>query len=139
MINRKLVVCSLAAVVLILILAAPYSVAHRGFTLESLQGRWGFNEESIVAGTPGFATGIFRFDGKGGCTVVFAESGGGSPSPIDFEEPRACDYTIDSDGKGTITGGVAAIRFVLAQHRNLIRYALCCERGFTGRGEMNRM
>lgn len=136
---RNLIAGSIMVGALVL-LWSPFSAAHRGFTLESMEGRWGGSEESVVAGAPGFAVTLFTFDGAGGCTVTFAESGGASPTPHDFnEEPVACQYTIDRQGKGTITGGVAPMRFVLAQHGRLIRYALCCARGFAGRGEMNRM
>lgn len=134
------VVAGSIAVLTLLLLLSPFSAAHRGFTLESLKGRWGGSEESVVAGTPGFAVTLFTFDGAGRCTVIFAESGGASPTPHDFNDaPVACEYTIDRQGKGTITGGVAPMRFVLTQHGKLIRYALCCARGFAGRGEMNRM
>ena len=126
---------------LLLLVVAPTSEAHKGFTLESLEGRWGFNEESVVAGQPGFSTGIFRFDDSGGCTLTFAEAGGGSATPKDWDDaPRTCDYTIDRHGKGSISGlGMASLRFVLTEHGTLIRYALCCQEGFSGRGEMNRL
>lgn len=131
-------VCAALVVSLLLLVLAPDSIAHRGFTEESLKGRWGFSEEFLEAGSPGAATGIFRFDGRGGCTAEYAW-GGGATGPNDFIQPQPCDYTIDQDGKGTITAAFPDIRFVLVQHGTLIRYAWCCERGYSGRGEMNRM
>lgn len=139
MTKRKVIAGSVAILASLLFWSNP-SPAHNGFTLESVKGRWGGSEESVVSGVPGFAVTLFTFDGAGGCTVTYSESGGGSPMPQDFnEEPFACQYTIDRHGKGTITGGGAPVRFVLTQHGKLIRYALCCARGFSGRGEMNRM
>lgn len=121
------------------VILAQTSGAHRGFTPESIKGRWGFSEEYVVGSAPGFAAGIFRFDGKGECWAQWSQAGG-VESPQDFNSAQPCEYTIDKEGKGTITApNFSDIRFVLTQHGRLIRYAWCCDQSLAGRGEMNRM
>ena len=138
--KRRHIVTAVGLIGLLAVVGISPSNAHRGFTVESLKGRWGFNEEGYFGTTPGYAAGIYRFDGNGNCTEVWAEAGGASsPQPTDFqEEPIPCEYTIDRHGRGTISGS-AEIRFVVTQHGNLIRYVVCCARNYAGRGEMNRM
>jgi hypothetical protein len=78
------------------------SLAAQNFTLQSMQGTWGFK----ASGTLGFGTvqaaavGLLTFDGAGGCNESAKLNVGG---PVLSLTSASCSYTVNSDGSGSLT------------------------------------
>lgn len=113
------------------------AVAHRGFTLESLAGRWSALEEWETAGQYHTSVGIYTFDGKGGCSLKYIVNDP-TASGRQHWEKTTCTYDVHPDGRGELGGGVTPQNFVITSHGRKITYVFNSP-GIVGKGEMSRM
>lgn len=91
------------------------SQAHTGLGVGSLEGRWGFVEEFVIAEAYGNSIGVITFDGKGGCAVEGVQNGGDAPEGRTLE--GSCTYTLGRSGRGTITSpDLPDLAFALGEH-----------------------
>lgn len=139
---RKLVVvATLLCITGATVVAAGPGRAHTGYSERSLEGAWGFIEEYRVGAAYGSAVGIFFFDGKGACHATFTEHGGFYATKAGSGKEVPCEYTVDKNGMGRVTGGLVDIAFVITEHGQRMRYIHADDsvKGYYGSGEMERM
>lgn len=132
---RRFVGAAVLLALMVIVGGALPSIAHRGYSVESIKGRWAFVERYHVGQAPGTARGIYNFDGAGNCTYEGTEHGWiySSATAISGE----CAYTISPAGRGEITGApMVDTSFVLTGHGREVRYIFTGERGYYGTGQM---
>ncbi|MDH3599187.1 MAG: hypothetical protein OEU26_06050 [Candidatus Tectomicrobia bacterium] len=77
--------------------------AGDGFTLESVQGTWGFTTPGSIGGVPVSAVGRTVFDGAGGCETTATLNLGGTLIPLTSAAPGGqCAYTVNLNGAGAV-------------------------------------
>lgn len=136
--KRSVTISTLAIAVAISLLGTMrISSAHNGYTLESLEGRWSALEEWETAGQYHTSVGIYRFDGKGGCSLKYIVSDPSATGRQHWEETN-CRYEVSPDGRGELGGGVTPQNFVITGHGRTISYVFNAP-GIVGKGEMRRM
>lgn len=126
--------------IVVMTMLTPFGHARTGYTAASLKGSWAFVEEYEWGRAYGTATGVFTFNGDGGCTLDFVEHGGlGTTHRPGRGEGSECNYEINDRGMGSITGSIVEVTFVMAGP-DQIRYVHADEgvRGYYGHGEMVR-
>lgn len=76
---------------------------HPGFTLQSIEGSWGFSGDGILAAPdpadrlPIAGIGVVTFDGQGGCEIAGINNLNGTALEAKSEY---CSYTVNPDGTG---------------------------------------
>ena len=78
----------------------------KDFNERSIEGRWGFSGDGLLAGAnpedrvPIAGIGVVTFDGDGGCEITGSNNLNGEIIPVNSE---ACTYTVNPDGTGLST------------------------------------
>ena len=116
---------------------ATSSEAHSGYSAETLKGRWGSTEEWETGGQYHTSIGVYRFDGRGGCTLRYVVSDPTQTGTNDWEE-TSCTYEVAPDGRGQLRGGVTPAEFVVTDHGQRIEFVFNSP-SVVGRGQMTRM
>lgn len=133
--RRNLMGASLLLAIATVLAPALPSIAHGGYSLESLKGRWAFVERYHVGQAPGTAMGLYTFDGAGKCTYRGTEHGWIYSEATEIR--GGCTYSISKSGQGEISGApMVDTSFVLTAHGHEIRYIFTGERGYFGSGRM---
>lgn len=138
MMRRSGTIVGLAVVIVISVIGTMRSSsAHAGYTLETLKGRWSALEEWETAGQYHTSVGIYRFDGKGGCSLKYIVNDPSATGNQQWQE-TTCTYEVHADGRGELRGGVTPQDFVISGHGRTISYVFNAP-GVVGKGEMRRM
>lgn len=100
---------TLVAIAVGAMIAPSTSDASQAFSNRSVRGTWGFSASGTIvppalpSATPAVAVGIIKFDGNGECTFTDQINIGGNAIPsTGFRTSSSCDYSVSSDGTGTI-------------------------------------
>ena len=94
---------SLLILIFCAVLATGSVQADDGFTLESVQGSWGFTTPGSIGGVSVSAVGRTIFDGSGGCETTLTLNFGGTLIPLTSTASGGqCSYTVNPDGTGSV-------------------------------------
>lgn len=90
----------------------PRALADSTYTVKDLKGVFAFSAEGTLypsfpelsPALPAVGVGLFTFDGAGGCSVVdqFNVASLGLVPSAGFRTSTSCQYTVNSDGTGTL-------------------------------------
>ncbi len=103
MTSRTLVIRSVVALFATAFVGGPLVADDRGFTLQSIEGRWGFSGDGVLAAPdaadrlPIAGIGVVTFDGDGGCEISGTNNLNGAALEATSE---FCSYTVNADGTG---------------------------------------
>lgn len=106
---------------------------HR-FDNGTIKGVWGFSANGTIqppalpSATPAVAVGLVKFDGDGRCSFTDQVNIGGTAIPsTGFRTSSSCDYSVNTDGTGTITvsfpsEGPTPLTFVIVDKAEELRF-----------------